>query len=89
LPCAINQAGDCPHRLVEFYPLAVDHGRGEAIVALAVRRIGTQCIERLVRLAGDVGMVGRILVAELVSIGSIRISGVAGTDGGIGGNLRG
>src|ERR1700677_690075 len=68
-PGVANQIGNRSHRLIEFHPLAVDHDRDEAIVALAVHRVGAQGIERLARLAGDVSMIGRILIAELVRVG--------------------
>jgi hypothetical protein len=69
LPRVINQSGNRFHRLAEFYPLTVDHDRDEAIVALAVRRIGAQSIKRLEHFAGDIGLIGWILVAEFVGIG--------------------
>jgi len=48
LPRVVNQVRD--RRFAEFYPLAVDHGGDEAIVALAVHRVGAQGIERFERL---------------------------------------
>jgi hypothetical protein len=56
-------------RLAPRHLLAVDHGRQEVAIALAIDWIDEQGIERLACLARDVGMVGRILVAEFVGVG--------------------
>jgi hypothetical protein len=58
--------------VVEFCLLAIDHRRDELRVARPMDGIGAERVESLAGLAGDVGVIGWILVAEFLRIGGRR-----------------
>jgi hypothetical protein len=73
----LSHPGNRGNGLVEFRPLSINHGCNEIIVAAPVEGIGSERGERLVRFAGKVRLIGRVLMAKFPGVSCGDIAGYA------------